>query len=622
MVPSQSERWSFDASDVHDLFVSDDEVWLVGGTPPALTRMRFTDGALIAQPVIVSARVPNSRLIASPVSGIAVWHGDDLIEIDGRAGKARTAVVGREGLALPFQVGRHVAIDKRNIRLTSGSVTRWESRQVFDPDLTVIDGCAISGGKQVAIVFGRGAPRSMVVLDAFTGELRRRLGLRDVLDVRFAPRHHLAVLRAQSDRVLVLDLETTQIHTIYQGGEIADVAISANGKTVALLDVAGAGLRIHLGMPRKSTNWATIELADPATHVTPVAPEPAAAQAEPSVWGAWSDTVAEPPPPAPAPPAEVVPAAPEPASTADRAAPALHGLRPRGAAARAPARVARSLLELQLRAVASWCELAIAQTADADLAHVREEGVTYVRRLQGVIAGAAATGERTQVAQRHVRGSMLNLHRARKELGPGRIPIDELAHDFGLSPLAVDILLVVAAPVLWGELAEVYAMLSGERGRAVCHELLVCKVLGFPPGMRHEIATELDPRAPLVRYGLVHVSSDRPRPFATLAPEPLVIDRIRDLPIDRKPDDWARPYFTETALEDVIAPAEAIDRVLAAFGRPPDEQGARVVVRGRRGSGRRTLIAALAVRAGRIVGEIDAAVFAGTREHFADELAG
>jgi hypothetical protein len=46
-----------------------------------------------------------------------------------------------------------------------------------------------------------------------------------------------------------------------------------------------------------------------------------------------------------------------------------------------------------------------------------------------------------------------------------------------------------------------------------------------------------------------------------------------------------------------------------------------VVVRGRRGSGRRTLLAAIAGRAGRVLGEIDVATFAGSPEHLADELA-
>src|SRR5262249_37448955 len=98
----------------------------------------------------------------------------------------------------------------------------------------------------------------------------------------------------------------------------------------------------------------------------------------------------------------------------------------------------------------------------------------------------------------------------------GRSPLAQLAAELGLSPLAADILLVVAAPLLRGELARLYAILANDPGRPMCDELLVTQILGSQAVSRHEIARALDPLQPLLRFGLVAAGSAKARPFAAL----------------------------------------------------------------------------------------------------------
>lgn len=98
-----------------------------------------------------------------------------------------------------------------------------------------------------------------------------------------------------------------------------------------------------------------------------------------------------------------------------------------------------------------------------------------------------------------------------------------------MSPTAVDVLLVIAAPSLHGDVARLYGILGNDPGRALVDELLVHQVLGDRVS-RHDIAAELHPRAPLVRLGIVEAKMSRPRPFAALQVDPVVLARLRGEP--------------------------------------------------------------------------------------------
>jgi hypothetical protein len=194
-------------------------------------------------------------------------------------------------------------------------------------------------------------------------------------------------------------------------------------------------------------------------------------------------------------------------------------------------------------------------------------------------------------------------------------PIAELIDECGLSPTAIDVLLVIAAPSLHGDVARLYGILGNDPGRAMVDELMVQHVLADRVS-RHDVAAELHPRAPLVHLGIVDVKPVRPRPFATLEVEPVVLSRLRGESSELGAALVVRHADRELdAME--LAPGVLLSatEALARVARP-----ARIAIRGRAGSGRRTLLAALAQRAGRSLGVIDAAVLPRDAERFAEAL--
>ena len=212
-------------------------------------------------------------------------------------------------------------------------------------------------------------------------------------------------------------------------------------------------------------------------------------------------------------------------------------------------------------------------------------------------AGGRAS-ERLQAAA--VRAQALE---AAAPLGDELSPLDTLAREHGLSRVATDILLVVAAPAIWGELARLYAIVANDAERPTCDEWLVAVLLGAGRAGRREVAAELEPSAPLVRSGLLQVGPGR-SPFAALAVHPLVIRRLygeRFLGADRDP--FVAPRDADRPLEE-LALAGDLAALWRSLCREP-RTALRLCVRGATGSGRTTLLAALAARAGKRLGVID-----------------
>jgi hypothetical protein len=166
--------------------------------------------------------------------------------------------------------------------------------------------------------------------------------------------------------------------------------------------------------------------------------------------------------------------------------------------------------------------------------------------------------------------------------------------------------MVIAAPLLHGELARLYGILANDSARPLVDELLVYQILRSRTS-RSEIMRELDRDAPLQRFGLIHNGRGGPRPFRALTPDPLVIRHLRDLPMEADVDPNLRAAPPAPPLEELRVPRAALARCMRALsGARPDGEPVRLVVRGRTGSGRKTLLAALAARAGRTLGLVDA----------------
>lgn len=132
------------------------------------------------------------------------------------------------------------------------------------------------------------------------------------------------------------------------------------------------------------------------------------------------------------------------------------------------------------------------------------------------------------------------------------------------------------------------------------------------------LAAELDAVAPLRACGLLTVSAGT-RPNADLQPDAAVLQVLQHRP-------WQATGLTlrssAKALPALFLPAALVRAALQyATHKPRQGQFARIVVRGRTGSGRRSLLASLAQLAHRTLAQIDVAAFPRDTEDFATALA-
>jgi len=96
-----------------------------------------------------------------------------------------------------------------------------------------------------------------------------------------------------------------------------------------------------------------------------------------------------------------------------------------------------------------------------------------------------------------------------------------LARQFGFSGTATALVVLAAAPQLWGDLAQLYKMI-GFTGRAIVEERLLAALLNMDHGV---IAAEIDPGAPLAVTGVCKLGYGT-RPSSPLVVHPLVVRRL------------------------------------------------------------------------------------------------
>ncbi|HEX7841900.1 MAG TPA: ATP-binding protein, partial [Kofleriaceae bacterium] len=197
------------------------------------------------------------------------------------------------------------------------------------------------------------------------------------------------------------------------------------------------------------------------------------------------------------------------------------------------------------------------------------------------------------------------LHAARTALGGRLSALDVICAEHGVGTTGEIVLLFVAAPSLWGELSRLYGILANDSARATCDEHLLWQLLGHGCS-RRELARELDPDSPLLLHGLIRVN-DRGRPFQSLTADPIVVKLLAGSAVDDDFEHGVTRVPTAVALDQLMIPSRVIDRALVDLAASPAGHG-RVVVTGRSGSGRRTLLASLARLAGRTLATIDGAM--------------
>jgi hypothetical protein len=205
---------------------------------------------------------------------------------------------------------------------------------------------------------------------------------------------------------------------------------------------------------------------------------------------------------------------------------------------------------------------------------------------------------------------------ARSHLIGKRAPLDVLCDEHGIGEIGALVLMFVAAPALWGEITRLYSILGNDPARATCDQQLLWQLLGSTAS-RRDLARELERHSPLLRHGIVRIEHGPP-PFQALQIDPSVIKLLAGLPVEDDVEHGVARVPATVALDRFMTQAGVVDRALADLATAPPALG-RVVVRGATGSGRRTLLAALAQLAGRTLATID--VTSLVRENRLPELA-
>ena len=285
---------------------------------------------------------------------------------------------------------------------------------------------------------------------------------------------------------------------------------------------------------------------------------------------------------------------------------AIAALTPRVAHARCtPAEYDKLLAHVHRFAVTA-AQRAIAEEWDTGrLAYPDQRRVPYESEVLGIVGPSPGLAKDRVAEANAALGEAAAAMRAVHAALSDRVsPIDSICAEHSLSEAGEAVLLCVAAPALWGEMARLYSVLCNDAGRAICDEHLVWQLLGHKFS-RREVARELDPSGPLIRHGLIR-AGDRARPFQSLAADPIVVKLLAGSSVDADSEPGVTPIPATVALDALMMPKAVIDRALADLARFPDGR-ARVVVTGRSGSGRRTLLATLAGLAGRTLAMIDAA---------------
>jgi len=286
---------------------------------------------------------------------------------------------------------------------------------------------------------------------------------------------------------------------------------------------------------------------------------------------------------------------------------AMAALAPRAAPSRCTLEQYEELLDHYRTFTACTALRAIAQDWDSGrLAFSTHDRPPFEAEVLGIVGrrqGLAAP--RVIEANQALEEATNALHGMRVALAGRLSPLDVVCSEHHVDRTGEIVLLFVAAPSLWGELARLYGILSNDSGRATCDEHLLWQLLGHAIS-RRELARALDPDGPLLHHGLIR-TTERGRPFQALTADPIVVKLLAGSEVDSDYEHGLARVPGAVALDDLMIPVPVIDRAFADLAAAPASL-ARVVVTGRSGSGRRTLLASLAQLAGRTLATIDGAM--------------
>jgi len=586
-------RIRLELDDFLDIAAVGDELWVVA--PRRLLRLSAKDGRELASEPLEYLDPGGRFLQSSTAPQLPVWHGAQPVLI--RSGPARTEVPGPGGdVILPIASGRWLLWQGGQLRLWRSIGEAWR-KPLGEPGSRAYDAQLVLDGRLFVLAQQR-APRAiddggelrLTVAAVSDGAQHTQLRLPQVSQLAIAARRGVAIARS-GDRLSMIDLRFGRwIRDLMLPSGTTELAVDDSLSWFALAHPDGLEL-VRPDALAAPTGHAADDLA-PGAPTAAAAPGPA--NGEPHAVAI--EVIPEAPEPAPEPaPIELVEDLPE--------APLLR-LDPVSVTPTATAAEIARALDLRLQLVGARAAVAIALAWDsgriAKPDPMRPPFIDEVAGLLGLASGRAPLEL----------SAAISLQRTTEDLAidaDGRradrlTPLDVLARDFHLSQTAVAILFAIVAPRLRGELARLYGILSNDPGRALVDEYLLGQILGA--GFAQQIARELDGDRPLRRYGLVRVAAGE-RPFAGLMVDPLVVRYVANQAPEGEPDQHLKVRLVDRDLAELQLPRPVVTKALRFLAGMRDGEPVRIVVRGRTGSGRHTLLTSLASKAGRSLGIID-----------------
>ncbi|HEY5922362.1 MAG TPA: ATP-binding protein, partial [Kofleriaceae bacterium] len=567
------------------------ELWVAARE--RLTRIAIASGEIVSSEAVSGIDAPGQFIQSRMVPTLPVWHGAVPLVIS--VGPGRAEPLDQDArVALPIAPGRWLLWEAGQLRYwRSGFGEAWR-RQVGDPAAEAIDAQLVLDGRLLALVQRRGAAGSdgglrITVAQTSDGAQNIHVRMPGVTRVAIAARRGVALALA-GDQARLFDLRFGRvIRELTLPAGVEEVAIDDGLEHVALgfagsVELVGIDALATAG-PASQDDARTDDTSSEGTNGHAAVPAIAAVDAP------------EAPESSPAP---SLPAADDHSWLPDLP---LIRLEPQSAAPSASPDERTQALDLHLRLIGALANVAIATawdegrivTAAPNLPPFSEELGGLLRITRGLRTQELADAyDRLRAVDQQVDAAQ-----AARE---GRATaLEALVRDFGLSPLAGILLFAIAAPRLRGELARVYGILANDPGRPLVDEHLLAILIGDDPRV---VSRELDADRPLRRHGLVHVGAGT-RPFAALTVEPLVVRYLADQDLEGEHDDVLVARHADRQLTELDLPRDVIVNAVQFLAAPREEHDARIVLRGRTGAGRHTLLAALAARVGRAIGVID-----------------
>ncbi len=586
-----SLRYRVEIDGVLDAVAVGPELWVA--TRQGLARINVSDAKVVATERIAGLHAPGRFIQSSTLPTQPVWHGDVPRVISVSPGLAEPPPGPAARIAIPVAPGRWLLWDGGQLRYwRTGIGEAWRSA-VGDPTAEATDAQLVLEGRLLVLMQRRGAasdagPR-LTVAQTSDGAQNLHVRLPDGTRMAIAARTGLALAwSGTSARVFNLRFGRW-IRELTLPDGVEEVVVDDGLDRIALVFSSTVELTDinSLAASSQRARDTDAEAATPSTQISavplladgaPTGVETAIAPVAPEV-----PVVEEPLPDEPLVRLELVSVLPR--ATEDEHAKAL---------------------DLQLRLIGALANVAIAIAWDEgrivvaapDRPPFSEELGGLLRITRGLRSVELADAyERLRDVDQQV-----DLAQAARN---GRAtPLERLTRDFELSPLASILLFAIAAPRLRAELARVYGILTNDPGRPLVDEHLLALLIGEDP---QKVAGELDADSPLRRHGLVYVGAGS-RPFAALTVESLVVRYLSDVELDGETDEILKARVTDQPLAGLDLPRSVIVTALRYLSAPREDEHARIVVRGRTGAGRHTLLAALAERVGRALGVIDMTV--------------